>query len=278
MKDLVINEELKNLLPPLSAEEFAGLEESILKDGCLSPLVEWNGILVDGHHRYEICTKHQVPFAVKSVVLDSLDDAKLWIWKHQENRRNLTPYHRAEIALKLKEAIAAKAKERQVRKPADSVPANLPEQKETREELAELAGMSPRSLAKAEFIAEHADEDTKEKLRHGVKGTSIDKEYKRLKEEEKTESDVSNTSVEPVAEQDAPPAHPNKDVKFVPRTTLKLIPQDSPRVLLVNLFELFREGFVEDMVVMAVEMLLEERGKETVKSLLAELNKKYGRK
>ena len=74
------------------------------------------------------------------------------------------------------------------------------------------------------------------------------------------------------------PSHPNKDMKFVPHTTLKLIPQDSPHVLLVNLFEIFRKGFIEEMVVMAMEMLLEERGKETVQHILAELNKKYGRK
>jgi len=186
MKDLIINEKLKTLLPPLSAEEFAGLEESIVKDGCLSPLIEWNGTLVDGHYRYEICKKHQIPYAVKSVVLDSLDDAKLWIWKHQESRRNLTAFHRAEIALKLKEAIAAKAKERQIRKPADSVVANLPQQiegKETREELAERAGVSHDTLHKVSYIVAFADEETKNRLRRGDKGTSIHREYKRLTSE-----------------------------------------------------------------------------------------------
>jgi hypothetical protein len=35
MKELTIFDELKNLLPPLTETEFTGLEESILKDGCL---------------------------------------------------------------------------------------------------------------------------------------------------------------------------------------------------------------------------------------------------
>jgi hypothetical protein len=52
----------KNLLPPLTDAEFTGLEESILKDGCLSPLVIWNDILVDGHHRYEIFHCHSPYF------------------------------------------------------------------------------------------------------------------------------------------------------------------------------------------------------------------------
>ncbi len=285
MQNLIINEELKNLLPPLSAEEFAGLEADILEHGCLSPLVAWNDILVDGHHRYEICRKHEIPFSVQTIVFDDLDSAKLWAWKHQEHRRNLTAFHRTEIALKLKDTIAAKAKDRQLAglKQA-SVGETFPQREgasKTREELAEIANVSDRTVNKVEYITEHADEETKSKLRRGEKGTSINKEYNRLKAEEK--ATVDESSSEPVDgpdenETQSGPSHPNKDVKFVPHTTLKLIPQDSPRVLLVNLFELFRKGFVEDMVVMAMEMLLEERGKETVKSILGELNKKYGRK
>ena len=67
MKELTIIDELKNLLPPLTETEFTGLEVSIVKDGCLSPLVVWNNIFVDGHHRYEICCKNQIPYATKNV-------------------------------------------------------------------------------------------------------------------------------------------------------------------------------------------------------------------
>ena len=188
MYDLIINEELKNLLPPLTAEEYAGLEESILKDGCLSALVTWNKMLVEGHHRYEICKKHGLAFEVKSIEFESIDEAKLWILKHQTNRRNLTPYHRGELALKFKETIAAKAKERQGKRSdlnTSNIPENFPECRETREELAEIAGMSSRSLDKIEYIVENADEETKEKLRQGVKKTSIDREYNRIREEKK---------------------------------------------------------------------------------------------
>ena len=181
MKTLIINDELKTLLPPLSAEEYAGLEASILKDGCLSPLIVWNGILVDGHYRYAICTKHNISFSTTNVVFGDLGDAKLWAWKHQENRRNLTPFHRAELALKLKYVIAAKAKERQrMGGGRGSQPLNG-DPIETRQELAEVAGISHGTFGKVEYIAKHADEETKEKLRQGMKGTSISKEYNRLK-------------------------------------------------------------------------------------------------
>jgi hypothetical protein len=184
MKELTIIDELKNLLPPLTDAEFTGLEESIVKDGCLSPLVVWNNILVDGHHRYEICCKHQIPYAIKNVELDNLDNAKLWAWQHQENRRNLTPYYRSELALKFNEIIATKSKERQrCGQGGILLPQILAEGKETRQELADMAGISHATLDKVEYISEHADEETKSKLRCGEKGTSINKEYKRLKME-----------------------------------------------------------------------------------------------
>ena len=291
--ELTIHPELQDLLPRLSDEVFAGLEESIVKDGCLSPLVVWNDILIDGHHRYEICRRHQIPFSVQTVVFKTLDEAKLWIWKHQENRRNLTDYQRGEIALKLKKSIAAKAKERQRASGGDrgnqytggkvAVPSMLTEPPETREEISQIAGLSTGTMTKVEYIAEHADEATKENLRQGKKGTSINKEYKRLKAEAAAknkppveEAKPSVAEPQETASKPFPPC-PNKTEPYVPRTTLKNIPQDSPHTLLGNLFAHFREGFVEDLVKMAVEMLRDKLGKQYIKKLLRELQSQFGK-
>lgn len=49
-------------LPPLSAEDYRALEESILSDGVLCPiLVDENGVVIDGHHRQKIAKRHNVP-------------------------------------------------------------------------------------------------------------------------------------------------------------------------------------------------------------------------
>ena len=58
--NLTIDPEFKNLIPPLTSEEYAGLEESILAEGCRDSLVAWHGILIDGHNRYEICEKYGI--------------------------------------------------------------------------------------------------------------------------------------------------------------------------------------------------------------------------
>jgi len=59
---LRIDSEFKNLIPPLTEEEYKGLENSILSEGCRDNLVTWNDILIDGHNRYEICQKHNIEF------------------------------------------------------------------------------------------------------------------------------------------------------------------------------------------------------------------------
>ncbi len=60
--DVVVNEELKAYIDPLTSEEYDALERSILSEGCRDALVLWGDVLVDGHNRYGICRKHGLPF------------------------------------------------------------------------------------------------------------------------------------------------------------------------------------------------------------------------
>ena len=299
MTELTIIDELKTLLPPLSNEEFAGLEADILEHGCLSPMITWNGILVDGHHRYEICTKHEIPFSVQNIVFDNLDAAKLWAWKHQEHRRNLTPFHRAELALKLKDTIASKAKERQKASGGDrkselakSVPQTCAEpinHKETRHELAELADVSHTTLTKVEYLSDNADEETKDKLRRGEKGTSINKEYNRLKGEKQSRNpkscDKDNSESEPESvvipfageKPGFAPGSPEEE-KYSPKTTLKPIPRNRPDVLVRNLLAHFPKEFVPNMIRATFQIFVEIGEKDQAKSLATEIYKSFGKK
>lgn len=38
---ILVDEEFKNLIPPLTEEEFSGLKENILSEGVRDPLVVW---------------------------------------------------------------------------------------------------------------------------------------------------------------------------------------------------------------------------------------------
>ncbi|MGI6175208.1 MAG: ParB N-terminal domain-containing protein [Christensenellales bacterium] len=102
------------LLPPLSDEQYAALEADILQSGCYSPIiVNEDIVIVDGHHRHEICEKHGIPY--RMAVFDFEDDleAQRWALDTQKARRNLSVWELGQIALKLKPELEAKAKETQ---------------------------------------------------------------------------------------------------------------------------------------------------------------------
>lgn len=94
MPEIVIDPEFKALIPPLSSEELAQLEANIVADGCRDPLVVWGKTLVDGHNRYEICTRLDIPFKTVQVEFADREAAADWIDANQLGRRNLTPDQR----------------------------------------------------------------------------------------------------------------------------------------------------------------------------------------
>mgnify|MGYP000136931558 CR=1 FL=1 len=92
-REIIIDPELRALIPPLTDDERRTLEENILRDGCRDPLVVWrdHNILLDGHHRYEICRRHEIPFNIIEIALADRESAADWIDANQLGRRNLTP-------------------------------------------------------------------------------------------------------------------------------------------------------------------------------------------
>lgn len=99
-RQLVIDVEFQDLIPPLTPEEREGLEADILRDGCLTPLLVWRGesgdVLLDGHNRKAVCDAHDFPYETESVPgIESREDAKRWIIDHQRHRRNLNEAQRA---------------------------------------------------------------------------------------------------------------------------------------------------------------------------------------
>lgn len=85
-----VDDRLRSYMTPLREDEFKQLEENIRTHGCQSPLIVWNGILLDGHNRYSICSELGLPYRVEQIELDSFEAAEAWIEENQLGRRNLT--------------------------------------------------------------------------------------------------------------------------------------------------------------------------------------------
>lgn len=91
LHELEIKPEFRDLIPPLQIDELKTLEESILNDGCNEPVVTWNGVIIDGHNRYSICHKHNIPFKVRKMHFDITEEAISWICNNQLGRRSISP-------------------------------------------------------------------------------------------------------------------------------------------------------------------------------------------
>ena len=175
-----IDEEFKSLIPPLSSEEYELLEKSCVEEGIRDALIVWEtasgpDILIDGHNRWEISAKHAgLEFQVKKYNFNSREEVKEWIIRNQLGRRNIPPFVRAELALKLKPVIAEKAKENQ-KSAGGAVPQKSAKAVNTREELAKAAKVSHDTIHKVEVIQQKASEKEKQALRKG--DLSINKVY-----------------------------------------------------------------------------------------------------
>ncbi|MDE6997271.1 MAG: hypothetical protein K2P04_05260, partial [Oscillospiraceae bacterium] len=168
--------EMAELLPPLTGEQLATLEADLLKNGCYSPIiVNEDMVIIDGHNRQRLCETHGLPYQMAVFSFEDLLEAKQWALDTQKGRRNLDKWELGKIALRLKPDIEIRARAKQQEyhgNQYDSGPsATLPEVHsdpvDTRKELADAVGLGERTMGKVMQIDEHAPAAVKEALDSG---------------------------------------------------------------------------------------------------------------
>jgi len=202
---LTINQTYQNLIPALKEDEFKQLEENILKEGIREKLTVWNNTIIDGHNRYAIATKHNIPFEIYEKQFESENDAKLWMIDNQKGRRNLTDWVKHELAQVKREIL----KEIGVKKKVESgVLYNRGSKKvlstidktflknnhNTRNEIAKDLGWSKGKVGMADAIRKHIDQTNNEALREKLRNNeiSINQAYQQIKQK-KDELKVSES-------------------------------------------------------------------------------------
>ena len=104
---LVVDDALRSYIDPLTPDEHAALERSLLAEGCRDALVLWGDVLVDGHNRHAICQQHGLPFrTVQSSLFQSLEDVHLWMIDQHLGRRSVSDFQRGVLALRKKDIVA----------------------------------------------------------------------------------------------------------------------------------------------------------------------------
>lgn len=188
-QSILIDKEFQALIPPLSAEEKQQLEANLVADGCRDPLVVWGNTLIDGHNRYEICTRLGLRFLTVAKEFDDRGHVIEWIIRNQFGRRNLIAYVRTQLALRLESVFSERAKVNQQggqggillkQNSAEATPI------ETRKEVAKAAGVSHDTVAKVKRIEADATPEVKASLAAG--DVSINQVFTQIKKVEKQQA------------------------------------------------------------------------------------------
>ena len=187
--NIVINEELKQYIDPLTPNEYAALERSLLAEGCRDALVLWGDVLIDGHNRYEICSKYDLPFkTIQNDSFQSLEDVLLWMIDNQLGRRSVSDFQRGMLALRKRDIIAARTKaeatpakntstEENEGAAASDAPATSDDpwhaddntgRIKTREDIARAAGISSATIGQIDRIRKTAAPELVQAVRSGA--------------------------------------------------------------------------------------------------------------
>jgi len=186
---ITIHEALRAYIDPLTEHEYAALERSILTEGCRDALVCWGDVLIDGHNRYAICQKHQIPFkVVQNDNFSHIEDVQLWMIDNHLARRSVSDFQRGMLALRKKEIITARSKQHDIPPaPVDgetdiAVPVIKPTQ--SRQEIAREAGISSNAVVQIEKIQRTASPALVRAVRDGTISISAAAAVASLPEEE----------------------------------------------------------------------------------------------
>lgn len=199
--DIIVNEELKAYIDPLTADEHDALERSLLAEGCRDALVLWGNVLIDGHNRYGICMKHGLPFnTVQNTRFQSMEDVHLWMIEQHLGRRSVSDFQRGVLALRKRAIVEARhrAEQEQLRRESEGeaalstapddadadTPPWEPAPKLSKAEIAREAKLSASQVSLIEKISAHAAQEVIEAVKAGNISLSAAAVVASLPEEE----------------------------------------------------------------------------------------------
>jgi len=210
LKKLNIDPELRDLLPPLTSDEYKQLEKNIVENGFDRnfPIMEWHGFIVDGHNRYSICEKHNIDFISGTLAYETKEEVMEWMLDIQLGRRNLSPIQRIAVTEKYRPIYERQAKENLItagknygvgkeEKPLVNLP-NPINTVNTSEKLASIAGVSEKTYRMGAKVLSSDNEEVKKRVLSGE--TSISAGYKELnqKKQESENKNGESNNVPPV--------------------------------------------------------------------------------
>lgn len=160
---------LSAAFPAMTQDEFQDLKDSIEANGVLNPITIYEGMVIDGWHRYMVA--NELNMDCPEVELDEWLDPKDFVLAQNKNRRHITA---AQLAMATTQVY-------------EWFPANRPnksalnaELSKTTAELAEISGTSKRTIEQAKSVLKNASSEVKDAVKSGKIGLYKAQEISKL--------------------------------------------------------------------------------------------------
>lgn len=164
--------ELKSYLPIMEKELYDQLKANIRKNNLNDPILyfiteDGKKLVIEGHTRLKACVKlkkKNIPTKEVKESFESLDDVKLWMVKHQFQRRNLSNIEKIQLAYLSKASIEKLAKEN-LSKAGKKTGINA--SIDTNAEIAKIAGVGRTTVVRYNSVLDNAPKAIIQKLKNG---------------------------------------------------------------------------------------------------------------
>lgn len=198
---LITIKELKSFLPEMERELFEPLKEDIRQNGMHDPILfkeipEVGNLVLEGHTRLqasielELTGEEEIPRKAVQEEFNSINEIKLWMLRHQIQRRNLSDVKKLQLALSYKDTIVARAKEN-LSKAGQGI--SVDEPVDTAQEMANLAGVSRTTATRFMTVVDKAHFTVRRRLYDGE--ISIFEAYKKVDTSQRRHIDVPSLKV-----------------------------------------------------------------------------------
>lgn len=180
---------LSSAYPDMQDDEYEKLVKSIDRIGLQNPIVLFEGMIIDGWHRYLACADtHEI---IKTIELASDVSPQDYVVSQNENRRHLTQSQLAYAAIKVyewrKEGSNNLPNSAQYAELGEHNKINDLQDKKTAAQIAKLAGVSTRTIEQAKQIETNASKEIKKAVANGE--ISVATAVKKMQPETKPKND-----------------------------------------------------------------------------------------
>jgi len=177
--------QLKVYLPIAEENSYELLKESIKLNGVIDPVLyfettDGDNIVIEGHTRLKAAIQlklQHIPCKKINETFESLDEIKLWMVKHQVQRRNLTHAQKVRIAFNSKETIEKQAKKNLSKGGKQEIIEN---KIDTYSAIAKIAGVGRGTIARYNSVINSNNESLIKNLYKG--NITISNAYNQIKD------------------------------------------------------------------------------------------------